>query len=478
MSLSTAYRFLLLGLLLLGFSAEASHIVGAEITYEPYPGTPINPRRYLVTARLYRDNSGNTQVDFTPSVTLYARLNGCSPADPTNVTFQLNRVSKVSTGYVRCAGGPGVEAQLYMADITLPNSGNWTLSIAEANRTFGILNLSNSGNYSLYADAELTIDPANVTPNTSPVFTSSLLPYICGNQFHRFSFSAFDANGDSLVYRLITPQGTASTEFCPQPIPVFPTPHFTIDPAKGELSTVPFTLTAGFYIMAARVEEYRRIGGTWRKIGSVMRDIMYPVSGGTGNRNPSFASASVGTTTQPVGQVLRVVPGQTVTIQLTATDQDAGQMLRFSTEAAAVPGVSFRSVSATQAQLTWQVPANLPLGRYSIPVVVQDNGCPINGSESQTLNFLVTTQILAATSPQLPVAVAAFPTPFHEQVQFQLAHPTTQLVTVFDGLGRTVTQLTSRPDGSVLWRPDPTLAPGLYLARTADGHEQVRLLRE
>lgn len=477
MSLSTSYRFFLFfSLLLLGLTAEASHIVGAEITYEPYPTTPVNPRRYLVTAKLYRDNSGNTTVDFTQAIALYARLNGCSPTDPANVTFQLNRVSKTNTGYVRCAGGPGVEAQLYTADITLPSSGNWTLSIAEENRTFGILNLSNSGNYSLYADAELTIDPASVIPNTSPVFTSSLLPYICGNQFHRFSFSAYDANGDSLVYRMITPQGTSNSDFCPQTIPVVPTPHFTIDPARGELSTIPFTLTAGFYIMAARVEEYRRIGGNWRKIGSVMRDIMYPVSGGTGNRNPSFTSASVGTTTQPVTQVLRVVPGQTVTIQLAATDQDAGQVLRFSTEATTVPGVSFRGLSATQAQLTWQVPINLPLGRYSIPVVVQDNGCPFNGSESQTLNFVVTTQVLATPSAWLPNLAAAFPTPFQDQVQFQLPLSRSQQILITDEVGRTITRLTSRADGTVVWQPTGSVKPGTYLARTTDGSYSVRLV--
>jgi hypothetical protein len=473
MPFSFLSRFALIAALFLSFRAEATHIIGAEISYTPH-ATQL--RRYEVTAKLYRDRHVNGP-DFGYTISLYCHLNTCSATAATNVSFQLPRTSISPTGYTQCFSNSTVETQVYTASIVLPSAGNWTLNIAETYRNSGIWNLPNSGLYKLYVDAELTIDPANVVPNTSPVFTSSILPYISGNQPHRFSFSAYDADGDSLVYRMITPRTAINSDFCAQDLPMLPTQHFTLDPARGELASVPFTLYRGSCIMAARVEEYRRISGNWRKIGSVMRDVMYPVFVGAGNWNPSFTSASVGNTTQPVGQVLRVVPGQTITIQLAATDQDAGQVLRFST-AATVPGVSFRSISATQAQLTWQVPTDLPLGRYSIPVVVQDTGCPINGSDSQTLNFLVTTRVLSATTSWLPTPASAFPSPFHEQVQFQLTQPTTQFVTIVDGLGRTVAQLTSRPDGSVLWRPSPTLAPGLYLARTADGQQPVRLLHE
>lgn len=467
---------LLISLLLFQLGSEASHIIGAELTYETYPGLPINPRRYLVSAKLYRDNSGSTAVDFGPTIPLFCRLNACSPTDPSNITVQLTRVSRTNTGYLRCSGGPAVEVQVYEGEVTLRGPGNWTLSLAEENRTFGILNLSNSSTYSLYIDAELTVDPA-LGPNASPVFTSPMLPYICSNQFHRFSFSTFDANGDSLVYSMISPRGILPSEFCPQAIPVTPSPHFVIDPARGELSTVPFSLMVGNYIMAARVEEYRWVGGSWRKLGSVMRDIMYPVSAGTGNRNPTFATTlSVGAATQPISQELRVAPGQTIVAKLTAADQDAGQVLRFSSGVTAIPGVSFQSLSATQAQLTWQVPANLPAGRYSIPVVVQDNGCPINGSESQTLNFVVTAQALSSTPRHEFPNLAAFPIPFQERVQFQLATRTTQAVLITDEMGRLVTQLTSRPDGLVIWQPGATVPAGLYFARSADGSQVARLL--
>ncbi|GGG31356.1 T9SS type A sorting domain-containing protein [Hymenobacter glacieicola] len=229
--------------------------------------------------------------------------------------------------------------------------------------------------------------------------------------------------------------------------------------------------------MAARVQEYRRINSVWTLIGSVTRDITYAASAG-GNSNPTFTALRVGNTAQPFDKAIRVNPGQTVAVTLDATDADAGQTLGFSSGATTtVPGVTLQTLSPTQLRLTWQVPAGLPVGRYRIPVTVTDNGCPFNGTEVRTLTFLVTSQILASTSSRLPVAVAAYPTPFREQVRLQLAQPTLQPITVFDGLGRAVAQLTSSPDGSVLWQPAATLPSGLYVARTANG-QQIRLLRE
>ncbi|UPL48274.1 hypothetical protein [Hymenobacter sublimis] len=252
---------------------------------------------------------------------------------------------------------------------------------------------------------------------------------------------------------------------------------FQLNTATGEATTSPFSLIVGSYVIAVKVEEYRRINSTWTLIGSITRDITYLANPG-GNTNPTFTSLQVGAATQPFEKAIRANPGQTISVTLDASDADAGQMLSFSTAAATVvPGVSLQTVSATQSRLTWQVPANLPLGRYYLPVTVTDNGCPLLGSDSRTLTFLVTSQVLSTKFGKQPLSIFATPTPFREQVQFQLGQAGTQTVSVLDGLGRTVAQLTSKPDGSVVWQPAASLAPGIYVARTADGR-QVRLLRE
>jgi hypothetical protein len=170
-----------------------------------------------------------------------------------------------------------------------------------------------------------------------------------------------------------------------------------------------------------------------------------------------------------------VQPGQAVALALEAADPDASQTLRFESQAPGIiPGLSLQTTGTTSAQLTWQVPATLPPGRYTATVAVLDNGCP-NASEEYTFSFLVAAQPLA-TRADRSLEVAAYPTPFREQVQFTTAP--NQAVILVDALGREVARLTSAANGLVRWQPAPTLPAGLYLARSASsGQPLARLLR-
>ena len=156
-------------------------------------------------------------------------------------------------------------------------------------------------------------------------------------------------DGDSLVYSMTPPRAATSLDPCPQAIPVTPAPHFTINAASGELATVPFGLNVGNYIMAVRVEEYRRIAN--RVDQNRERDARPDVPRcqiAPATATPRSSGLSVGSTPQALAQTIRVNPGQSVVLNLTATDQDGGQELRFSSEAATtIPGVTFQTVSAT-----------------------------------------------------------------------------------------------------------------------------------
>jgi hypothetical protein len=181
-----------------------------------------------------------------------------------------------------------------------------------------------------------------------------------------------------------------------------------------------------------------------------------------------------GTAAPLAGQLIRAQPGQTLQLTLGATDADAGQQLRFESQAPSViPGLSLQTTSATTAQLTWQVPASQPPGRYTLTVAVLDNGCP-NASEEQTLTILIGAQALA-TRPTTEATTEAYPVPFREQVQLRTQPG--QAITVVDALGRPVARLTAGPDGRVLWQPSASLAAGVYFARSASGQLLARLLR-
>jgi hypothetical protein len=291
-----------------------------------------------------------------------------------------------------------------------------------------------------------------------------------------YSMSAFDADGDSLAYELIQP----ATD-CNQPIAYYPstfTPHYAINTTTGTLTPTAATSTSsqGYYVIAAKVSEYRKIANQWVLIGYVIRDTVYLLFP-TYNQTPTLTTMQVnGGASQPLSTSIAVQPGQTVNVLLQATDPDAGQQLRFATATAgAVPNLTLTQVGLTSAQLTWQVPATLPPGRYPILVSVLDNGCPYEASEERAILFVINGNRPLATRVRT-AATDVYPVPFREQVQFTTAP--NQGVVLVDALGREVARLTSAADGLVRWQPAASLPAGLYLARSAaSGQPLARLLR-
>jgi hypothetical protein len=452
--------------------AHATHILGGELLYTPIASTTGVPR-YHITARLYRDVS---KIDQS-SITLSCSRNGCDVTAAGGFTTTMPRTQVLSTYSLGCMSAqlPSYNVYLFEADVDLPPS-QWILSVTTENRQPAIVNIFLSVNTTRHISAFL--DNALVTQNASPKFISILLPYVLGDQVHPYSFSAFDSEGDSLVYRFVAPQqGIEPARSCGQDVIGFlPAPHFQINAASGALLPQAKSAVQGYYAMAVRVNEYRRVNGSWQQIGWITRDIDYVAVNAT-NQAPTFTNLTLSgnPTPQPLSQVIRVQPGQTVSLSLAATDPDAGQALRFESQAPnVVPGFALSTMGGTTAQVTWQVPASLPIGRYHIPVAVLDNGCP-NASEEQTLSFLVTRQVLA-DRPAQNADWAAFPMPFRDQVQFRAAAGA-QAITIIDGLGRVVARLTSQADGRVLWQPATALPAGLYVARGADGRLLARLLR-
>ncbi|TGE22145.1 hypothetical protein E5K00_18010 [Hymenobacter aquaticus] len=493
---------------------QASHILGGDLTYT-YIGTSTSPNAYKVTARLYREYT-LTPVNFGNEITLSVGLNGCPGATTGSFTALLQRVSTVTTTPLGCVGDFSYENIVFEGTVLLP-PGQWTMSVNEENRTGGTRNVVDSGMYGFHLEAQL--NNASGLRNNSPKFTSFTLPYLCGNQSHRYSFSTFEADGDSLVYQSVPPQRrTSYVNPCPIPLPyvsysagqfqdpasgqtvTYPartysaanplfsflvgggvgTPYFGLNAATGELVARPILKETGPFVVAVRVDEFRKLNGSWTKIGSVLRDVVYSVFNGSGNRNPVLSSLSIGSSPAPfpLDLPIDVATGELISLNLTATDPDAGQTVRLSSDVASViPGASFQPTGPNQGRLTWSVPTSLPSGLYSFTVTLADNGCPLNGTEVRTVIFRVSRIVLGTTPGRQPVVLAAFPVPFHDRVQFQLAAGFSGPVVVSDELGRPVARLTSRPDGLVVWQPDAQVPAGLYFARSADGRQVARLLR-
>jgi len=479
MQTATPFRWLAALVLWLGplLAAHATHILGGDISYSPVASTTAGVPRYHVTTRLYRDP---TLAQQHTAQIVFSR-GGCGSAAATgSFTLTVVRSQVISTYSLGCS--PTVfsyEVIPFETDVDLP-AGQWTITVTEYNRAASIQNLVNSVTTSFYVSTYL--DNTLTGQNASPRFLSTLLPYLCNELAQRYSFSAFDSDGDSLVYQFRQPEQStqpmlppASPYGCGTAIAGTLSPHFQLNAATGALTALPLPVQQGRYAMAARVSEYRRLNGSWQLIGYVTRDITY-LAVGSLNQTPRFTALRLNgaTTAQPLGQTIRVQPGQAVSLALDAADPDAGQTLRFESQAPSIiPGLSLQTTGATSALLTWQVPATLPPGRYTATVAVLDNGCP-NASEEYTFSFLVAAQPLA-TRADRSLEVAAYPTPFREQVQFTTAPH--QAVILVDALGREVARLTSAANGLVRWQPAATVPAGLYIARSAtSGQPLARLL--
>lgn len=452
-------------------AAHATHITGGELLYSPVASTTAGVPRYHVTTRLFRDVFKIQQ----PIIALTCSYNGCVATAPGSFTTTMLQTPVTATYRLGCAAAPlyyTYEVDVYEVDVDLLR-GQWVLSTSVPNRIPNLINVSSSVNTGIYLSAYL--DNALVSQNSSPKFLSTLLPYVPSVETQRFSFSAFDSEGDSLAYQFVLPQQKLPlTAVCGTTLPgAIQAPHFQLNAATGALNAPVLTAPQGYYALAARVNEYRRVNSSWQLIGYITRDITY-VAFRSANQTPRFTSLALNgaTAPTPLGQLIRVQPGQAVTLALTAADPDAGQTLRFESQSPdVIPGLRLQTTGPTAAQLAWQVPTSLPPGRYTAAVAVLDNGCP-NASEDYTFSFLVAPQPLA-TQPGQRAETTAYPLPFREQVQFEAGGA--QVVSIIDALGRIVAHLNSPADGRVVWRPAPTLPAGLYVARGADGWLLARL---
>lgn len=154
----------------------------------------------------------------------------------------------------------------YVGTHTFPGPATYTMSCEDPNRNGGILNIPNSINTPLFIYSELTINPF-LGYNNSPVL---LLPPIdngCVDQPFYHNPGAYDADGDSLSYRLVPCMGAQGLVIQGYTYP--PATHtLKLDSITGDLlwDSPP---QQGEYNIAILIEEWRN--GT--KIGSVLRDM-------------------------------------------------------------------------------------------------------------------------------------------------------------------------------------------------------------
>lgn len=291
--------------LMLYQSVSASHIAAGEITARrvdcfnnTYEFT-LRGFEYLLTKQV---DFGNGFIDFGDGDTLQL-----SPGMFTRATINER-----------------IDMMVFTVRHTYSGNQTFRVSYQEDYRNPDIRNISGSGNVAFYVETLVRLDPF-LGCNSSPVF--SIPPIDQGGIGISFVHNpgAFDPDGDSLAYRIVTPQSTFGVN-----VPGYQLPHRVGPNPVNETNTGPatFELDAitgdmiwnaptyqGNYNVAFIVEEWRNLNGDWFLMGYVMRDMQIFVEE-TDNNPPEIEAP----------EFICIEAGELLLEQVSASDPDGDEV--------------------------------------------------------------------------------------------------------------------------------------------------------
>ncbi|MFN6943298.1 MAG: hypothetical protein ACK4ND_00010 [Cytophagaceae bacterium] len=287
------YLFIFSILTFCSLKAEASHIRAGEITVERTSGNNLS---FRITLTLYLKKS--SQIDQST-----ARINLGDGTELTVGTFSAQDI------------GNDTEKRVYIANHTYQAAGYYIISFKEIYRNSGIINMSNSGGTELYLETYVGINPFIGINNTPVLLNPPLDKAVTGQKFIHNPV-AFDVDGDSISYKLITPRKDAGVDVMAYRDPSNPefggggAVTFSIDPITGDLIWQT-PMTPGLYNIAFLVEEWRN----GQRISYVVRDMQIEVV--RNNNKPPVVNVPVDTC---------VVAGTFINRTISATDPDFHSM--------------------------------------------------------------------------------------------------------------------------------------------------------
>jgi gliding motility-associated-like protein len=286
------FRFLTLFALLAPSSLSATHIVGGEMNY-----TCLGNNQYQITLTIFRDcQFGVPWFDNPARIGVF---NGANNSWIQTINVPLPGINDTLQPILSapCLVAPPevcVHTTTYSFNLNLPPiPGGYVLAYQRCCRNETISNIqfpdATGATYGVYIS-----EAALLACNSAPKFNAWPPIYICVNEPINFDQSAFDTDGDSLVYKLCDPwKGGTQTNPAPnppanppyQPVVWVNPPYNTnnmlngtpggaplsINPQTGLLTGLPNTI--GQFVVGICVEEYRN----GQLIGTLRRDFQYNV---------------------------------------------------------------------------------------------------------------------------------------------------------------------------------------------------------
>ncbi len=291
----------------------ASHLRAGEITAKRISMTSLT---YEITVTTYHDEAGGRMAsDSQNDVKLCIKPFGIGAG--TVITVKRTNRTRVNNA---------TSKNVFVTTYTFPSPGRFVISCGIRNRNKDVTNINNSLETPFYLETIIDINAA-LGLNRTPVLLNAPLDSARTGQKFCHNPAAFDADGDSLAYRMSIPkQGEEGT--CVGQNVAYKDPALGIDAnAKNELQNAPATLSInaktgelcwdapaviGQYNIAFIIEEWR----DGIKIGEIVRDMQIIVVEGGINKRPLL---------EPIKDVC-VEAGQLMNQTIRATDPDGNRV--------------------------------------------------------------------------------------------------------------------------------------------------------
>lgn len=352
-------------------SANASHMLGAELTYKHLSG-----QKYQVQYTLYRDCNG---ISAPANMNLKVQSENCSLTSFHSLELDLTSgkelVNFCSNQTSTCQGGNylGAQAWKYSCEVIIPaNCSDWKFSVTDCCRNAGITTIVNPTSSNIYVEALLN---NTLGQNSMGEFVNSPTIQLYLNQTQIINARVNATDGDSLVYTLSTPNTGSETyvDFQSSYSQLRPLgTEMFINAQTGEISLVPNQVLNG--VISVLVKEYRN----GIHIGSVSRDIEVSVK-------PSYNIIPTLTGVNGSNEnTINICKNAALSFKIYSYDADQGNQVKISWTSD-MPEVRVRVGAGTNptTEVLWN--SNIAVKEnYTLTVYAQDNACPVNAVQSRT----------------------------------------------------------------------------------------------
>lgn len=375
--------------------AEASHALGAEITYECLGGD-----QYRIRLVFYRDCNG-ISAPTAPSISINSSCGNQTlgmtllPPEPPFPPFDQYLVDYELPVYCapsNCGNGsnPGIQQYIYEATVNLPPCADWTFSYDLCCRSAAINTINAPGSQDIYVSAFLNNVAAPC--NNSPQFDVPARGFLCLNEDNTILATAYDVDGDLLVYSLYTPWHNPgqSVNYTGGFNPNNPLNSNYYNFNNGVITTQP-TSNGQITVVGVMVEEYRN--GVL--IGRIVRDMQIRVI----NNCPQNPGNDFDIDQDGFFDEDTIVLCADNPVQLDVYLNNTLPNLNYSIVAenlADFPGATFNTVPNGSApggivgQFVW-TPDETDIGTNQVLVFTAfDDNCPVVGFANFTYEFIIT----------------------------------------------------------------------------------------